>query len=397
MSQIVSDEPVDLVMNGATSEKVNNMAVEVDVDVHERDRVNTQTQINTEPETPMNKKRSLSQYETSDSESEPSPVSKRTKTDQSFTEGAPDEQIDNTTIYKMFQSLSVQMSGLSGLYTDLRDRISNIETNIETKLTQKFKSAIDTRFEVEMSEIRAEVTAEIAVVRSEVNNRYDDMEKTYAAAVECNLIQRDDSPNVTNAVVIKMLPERANEDTNPNITTNCVNALLKDGLQLRASDARVVTADRKQNKGRRGNPGAVVVTFETRQQKERVMKEKRKLRGSDRYSKVYIEDTMSNDEIKADQNLKTIIRELGLDYYVKKGRMVKRTGHGGGRDRRGSGGTGTERSVRNNDRNSDSRIQTRGEDQGRASRLNSDNRSNSRGHQGFRSQRGAGRGGRRGR
>ncbi|KAK3089925.1 hypothetical protein FSP39_007671 [Pinctada imbricata] len=265
----------------------------------------------------VSKKRYLSSDEITDLNDR-----KRTKAGDQSQSGS-DSEINVTTVFNMFQSLSVQLTGLSGLYNDLRDRMSSIEANLEAKLSQKFKSVLDTRFELEMSEIRAETTAEIAVVRNEVNTRCDELTKTYAAAVEYNLIPRD----TKKSVVIKMLPERANEKTKNDVTVNCVNALLKDGLHLLERDARVVTATRKEGKPGSSNPGVVIVDFENVQQKENVLKEKQKLRLTNRYRKVYIEEAMTQDEVKADRNLRTIIREMGAekDYYVKNGRMIKRT------------------------------------------------------------------------
>lgn len=66
------------------------------------------------------------------------------------------------------------MSGLCGQYHELKERISNIEANLEAKLTQQFKTALDMRLELEISDIKAEVTADIAVVRIEMNSRYDE-------------------------------------------------------------------------------------------------------------------------------------------------------------------------------------------------------------------------------
>ncbi|KAK3082716.1 hypothetical protein FSP39_003390 [Pinctada imbricata] len=85
-------------------------------------------------------------------------------------------------------------------------------------------------------------------------------------------------------IVIKMLRERDGETNNPDITKGCVEAVIRDGLRLH--DVKVVEVDRK--KGGR-NPGVVLATIETKKQKDKILKNKSKLKHSSAYSRVYIE------------------------------------------------------------------------------------------------------------
>ena len=76
--------------------------------------------------------------------------------------------------------------------------------------------------------------------------------------------------NDTN-IVIKMLNESETEKTDPAITKNRVCAIIRDGLRIH--DVKGLSAERKESRGR--NPGVVVATVETTDQKEKIMKKTR--------------------------------------------------------------------------------------------------------------------------
>lgn len=59
--------------------------------------------------------------------------------------------------------------------------------------------------------------------------------------------------------------------------------------------------------------GVIKTTFETAEQKEKVVRAKFNLRKSEKYRNVYIEEVMTHEEIRSDNNLRTIIREIGCD------------------------------------------------------------------------------------
>ena len=88
------------------------------------------------------------------------------------------------------------------------------------------------------------------------------------------------------------------EADDTSLTKSSVEGLIRDGLRLR--DAKVIKAVRKVNKSNR-RPGVVIATLETTQQKEKVMKDKYKLKTNAKYRDVYIENEKPKDDLKADQ------------------------------------------------------------------------------------------------
>ncbi|KAK3101643.1 hypothetical protein FSP39_005134 [Pinctada imbricata] len=192
-----------------------------------------------------------------------------------------------------------------------------MESNLENKLTQKMKSSMDAR----LGEVRQEMNEKITEVRNEVEMRVSQLKKSYA-----NVAEGKDSAmvsNISKSIVIKMLPEKRGEPNDADATKNNVNALIRDGLRLR--DIKVVSAKRKQNKNSK-NPGVVTFTLETKEQKEKLIKEKSKLKSTEKYKRVYIEEEMSKEQLSADQNMRTILKETGIDrhYYVHNGNIRKR-------------------------------------------------------------------------
>ena len=324
------------------------------------------------------KKRSLSEHDESDiSNSEISDrSSKKHKTQQEgdvyIDNDMPamhDLHVDNKTVYNMFRTLSDQVQTL---YTDLTKRIVAVEENLELKLTQKLKCALDSRFETELNSVRSEIKDQLSVVKKDVETRVsenmtkviDTKTKKETEKVRCGIEKelktvnkrvdglvnkcndlkedlrgvRSDLANRASYagavsgssgeseenIVVKMLPEREREAEDSEITKNCVAALIRDGLRL--SDVRVVSAERKKGSGR--NPGVVIARVESREQKQKIMKNKSKLRKTRNYDKVYIEDETPRDVRNNEANLRTILREIGCtrDYVVKHGKLQRKFG-----------------------------------------------------------------------
>ena len=132
-----------------------------------------------------------------------------------------------------------------------------------------------------------------------------------------------------------MLAETEAEKTDSQITTNRVSAVIRDGLRL--SDVRVVEAKRKDNRG--PNPGIVIASVETKEQKEKLMKNKKRLRQTRDYRKVYIEDELSHEARTHKSNMATLLREK--DLVFANGKIQKR----GQASRRDEDGAREHRSI----------------------------------------------------
>ena len=230
--------------------------------------------------------------------------------------------VDNDTVFAMFQSLSNQMNDL---YGDLSKRISNIEANLENKLTQKLKTSIDAGF----GEVREEVNKQISEVRKEVDTQVNNiksvkssvqkLEKSYAEIVKNHGNGNGNGgENVDRAknIVIRNLPVSENEHV-----VNKVNGMLRDGLKIR--DVTVATAVRK-GSGRENRPGVVIATCKSVDDKKKIMSNKRALKDTRHYEKVYLDHDLSKGDRNLAASLKSIVDVVGRGKLRINGSRVRK-------------------------------------------------------------------------
>lgn len=118
------------------------------------------------------------------------------------------------------------------------------------------------------------------------------------------------------------------ESKSEKIDENCeevkrkINALIRDGMKIK--DVKVKSAVRK--KSRNDKPGLVIASLETPKQKQKVMKEKGKLKNSSEYHRVYINNDLPKSEQNTQSSLRTILKELGKErqYTVNGSRITPR-------------------------------------------------------------------------
>ena len=97
------------------------------------------------------------------------------------------------------------------------------------------------------------------------------------------------------------------------LLVNNVNALLKDGLKI--ASVKVEKAERKARSGPK--PGWVIVTVDSNENKQSVMKNKRWLKDSRKYKDVYIENDMTVEMRIQSANMRTLLKELNFDRNLR--------------------------------------------------------------------------------
>lgn len=141
---------------------------------------------------------------------------------------------------------------------------------------------------------------------------------------------------IENDIVIRNYEADARESTDPQTTLNMVNTLIRDGLKF--TDINVVKCERKQSRGQK--PGVIIATIANRDQKQKVMDNKKKLRHVHPFKKVYVEDARPLSSTINESHMMTVLHELGKkdQYFVSgNGRILRKTGQTGiqrNRDRR---------------------------------------------------------------
>ena len=71
----------------------------------------------------------------------------------------------------------------------------------------------------------------------------------------------------------------------------------------------VMTAERTFSRGKK--PGPATATFESFEQKQKLMKSKHMLKNIEPYTKMYVENDYAPEVRNADINLRTILKEIG--------------------------------------------------------------------------------------
>ncbi len=99
---------------------------------------------------------------------------------------------------------------------------------------------------------------------------------------------------------------------------------MKDGLKIK--DLKIKSYERKKTKSKR--PGLVVVTCDNKAECDNIMKQKRNLKGTDNYKKVWLEEWLPKSAISIQQSLRTVFKEIGKEkeYFINGTSVVKRKG-----------------------------------------------------------------------
>ncbi|CAC5409741.1 unnamed protein product [Mytilus coruscus] len=83
----------------------------------------------------------------------------------------------------------------------------------------------------------------------------------------------------------------------------------RDGLRIH--DVKVLSVERKESSGR--NPSVVVASVETCEQKDKITKNKKKLRQTREYKKMYTEDELSKEAQVNQINMMAILKGMRRD------------------------------------------------------------------------------------
>jgi len=97
---------------------------------------------------------------------------------------------------------------------------------------------------------------------------------------------------------------------------------MTDGLKL--TNIGIKNVIRKSNRSD-SKPGIVVISFENLVKKKSVLKEKRLLKNSSKYSNVFIENDLPLEQRIINNNNRILLKALGKenDYIIKSGRVLR--------------------------------------------------------------------------
>ena len=173
------------------------------------------------------------------------------------------------------------------------------------------------------------VNTELGRIRKDVDERLGNFKETFREEINDELSGLNDKlnslsvPDLTSDrslnVVIRGLPETDNENLN-----NKVNAVLRDGLQIR--NVQIKSVERKPSNSS-SKPGVVITSFKSKKDKRKVMTAKSNLKDSRQYRDVYLHQDQSREQRLMTSNFKAVLDALNRndrDLSLHGTRVVRR-------------------------------------------------------------------------
>ena len=184
----------------------------------------------------------------------------------------------------MEQLFAKMSSDINMMFMSVNERLDKLDSGLEQRIANKVAQLLDKRVNTELNRVRKDIDSRLDDFKSSIKADLADLddirdEISTRVSTTPNIPQQKD---LSLNIVIRNLPESHNENAKSK-----VNAIFRDGLKL--SDISVEDAERKQSHSE-SKPGVIVARMNStcKQDKQRVMKEKSRLKDSRQFSTVYI-------------------------------------------------------------------------------------------------------------
>ena len=193
----------------------------------------------------------------------------------------------------MIAKLSADMHKL---ITGVNEKVERVEKTLEKKITDSLTKYFDKRINNEAKKIRKEMDERFDTLRADVKDDMDDLNEKLE-----NLGTRveSDPSNTRLNIVIRDLPYSVQENVEVK-----VNNLIRDGLKVR--DVKVESATRKDSYGD-SKPGVIIAKLKNENDKKTIMKEKKALKTSKQYGKVFIHHDQKREERLMASNFRLLL------------------------------------------------------------------------------------------
>ena len=156
---------------------------------------------------------------------------------------------------------------------EFNDRIDGMASKVVTKIRQSLENKIEIKLKQAKDEIKGEF--DLASIQQEISS----VKKRYAEATKADIGTEDD-------IVVRNYAADPKEAEDTQATFNKVNSLIRGGLKF--TDVTQVKCECKTS--RENRPGVIITTIESRDQKQKLLDNKKQLRNTRVFSNVYKED-----------------------------------------------------------------------------------------------------------
>ncbi|XP_053402913.1 putative uncharacterized protein DDB_G0286901 [Mercenaria mercenaria] len=227
---------------------------------------------------------------------------------------------DTDNLSKLIMKLSRDVSTLN---TDMNCRNDKLETTLESKICHKIGNLIDKRVNAEVSRLKSDINMRINAFTEDIRQEMADMEGKVKNILEISNANVNNSEIRKQNVAVRGLPYHEGENLNVK-----VNSLIKDGIGIK--NVSVLKTERKTVENS-DKPGVVIATFQSMEDRRKVLSVKNKLKDSNQYDGVFISKDMSFDERSTSRNFMVIVnalRENGCNISLQGNRVVQQRNNG---------------------------------------------------------------------
>ena len=204
------------------------------------------------------------------------------------------------------EMITVMSSSMKTMFENLNRKVDTLASEIEERLTKKFSQLLDKRHSKEISKVKSDINSRIDIVKEDIYRDIENLDTQVKdlSTERSTLVQEDD---IALRIVLRNVPETRNENV-----IDTVNGIMRDGLRLR--DVSVKKAERKQsdsqNNGRSKAP-VIVATLKSREDKQAVMDNKKKLKDDrNKHKMVFIHSDQTKAERLQRANFRTILDSI---------------------------------------------------------------------------------------
>ena len=232
-------------------------------------------------------------------------------------------------IKTMIAKLSADMHKL---ITGVNEKVERVEKTLEKKITDSLTKYFDKRINNEAKKIRREIDERFDTLRSDVKDDLGDLNDKIENISTRLESKADDSSASKLSIVIRDLPYTVHENVEVK-----VNNLIRDGLKVR--DVKVESSTRKDAYDD-SKPGVVIAQLKCENDKKKIMKEKKNLKNSTQYKKVYVHNDQKREERLMASNLRLLLNAYkrgDKNISLRGDRIISGRDQDSGDNRRGEG------------------------------------------------------------
>ena len=215
--------------------------------------------------------------------------------------------------------------------TSVQNRISNIESKLDKKFSNMHESLSQEICKVKQDFVQASVKSDeqlkglesrISTIEAKVKNNPEKSSMAHKLIFK-NIKYPQDISSLENKVLIKQTIDKIVEEicATDDIDVQIVDVEVLNNASKQDEQAQVSTGE---NTGPYRNRGRLVLGIYFRNEKERqhVLSNKKRLRGSDRFSHIYVETDKSRAERITENNIRQLIKNIPT-LRMRGGKVVK--------------------------------------------------------------------------